>query len=190
MRAAKCGHFAGRGLLLLDRNSPSGPSSHVAEPCSPQMGRIISFIASLSLAIIVLWSCLAERDGPEQHELGRNRLVVRRAKDYVAESVGGQAQLSILDADITPALTTTVLRTRPTTVYKPRSLETFMHSRFSLEDGNVEWNEVEVSGPDIEDRHTLQQLAMMSADAYGLPGQKNWYDLDEAWNQVRRPPGL
>lgn len=41
-------------------------------------------------------------------------------------------------------------------------------------------------GPDIEDRHTLSQLARISGNAYALPGQKNWYDIDSAWNVVSR----
>ncbi|KAG6910289.1 hypothetical protein DXG01_011686 [Tephrocybe rancida] len=39
-----------------------------------------------------------------------------------------------------------------------------------------------VLGPDVEDRHTLSQLARMSGNAYALPGQKNWYEVDMAWN--------
>ncbi|PAV23688.1 alpha beta-hydrolase [Pyrrhoderma noxium] len=58
-----------------------------------------------------------------------------------------------------------------------------MQARFSNEDISIIWDEVQVDGPDIEDRHTLQQLAMMSGNAYALPGQKNWYDLDGAWNE-------
>ena len=79
---------------------------------------------------------------------------------------------------------TVTIKTRPTSVFKPRSVEAFMHARHSLEDMNVEWDEVDSEGPDIEDRHTIQQLAMMSGNAYALPGQKNWYDLDGAWNEV------
>ncbi|THH07288.1 hypothetical protein EW145_g3473 [Phellinidium pouzarii] len=57
-----------------------------------------------------------------------------------------------------------------------------MEARFNSGNVTIEWDQVEVEGPDVEDRHTLQQLAMMSGNAYALPGQKNWYDLDEAWN--------
>ncbi|KAL1677418.1 Alpha/Beta hydrolase protein [Schizophyllum commune] len=46
----------------------------------------------------------------------------------------------------------------------------------------VQWTPMEVLGPDIEDRHTLAQLSRMSGNAYALPDQKNWYDLDAAWN--------
>ncbi|KAI5124566.1 hypothetical protein M0805_003086 [Coniferiporia weirii] len=74
------------------------------------------------------------------------------------------------------------LLTRPTTVYRPRTTDDFMEARFSTGHAPIEWNKVEIEGPNIEDRHTLQQLAMMSGNAYALPGQKNWYDLDEVWN--------
>ncbi|KAF5387003.1 hypothetical protein D9615_001572 [Tricholomella constricta] len=46
----------------------------------------------------------------------------------------------------------------------------------------VEWDQVEVLGPDVEDRHTLAQLARMAGNAYALPGRKNWYEVDQAWN--------
>lgn len=75
------------------------------------------------------------------------------------------------------------------TVYKPKSIDQFMHSRWSsIRDDvsePVEWVRSEVDGPDIENRHTLQHLARMSGNAYALPGQKNWYEIDEAWNTVR-----
>ena len=48
----------------------------------------------------------------------------------------------------------------------------------------VQWDQVKVLGPDVGDRHTISQLARMTGNAYALPGQKNWYDIDEAWNVV------
>ncbi|KAG7092690.1 hypothetical protein E1B28_009022 [Marasmius oreades] len=82
---------------------------------------------------------------------------------------------------------TATLKARPTTVYRiPSPLNTF--PRFqerSVEHGQseiLEWIAVEVLGPDIGDRHTLAQLARMAGNAYALPGRKNWYDLDGAWN--------
>ncbi|KAI9446491.1 alpha/beta-hydrolase [Lactarius indigo] len=65
------------------------------------------------------------------------------------------------------------LRAVPTTVYRPRSQESLKHPA---------WEPVEVLGPDVQDRHTLSQLARISGNAYALPGQKNWYDVDSAWN--------
>ena len=50
-----------------------------------------------------------------------------------------------------------------------------------------DWDIMHVQGPDVEDRYTLQQLARMTGNAYALPGGKNWYDLDEAWNTVLIP---
>ncbi|KNZ73790.1 Putative lipase ATG15 [Termitomyces sp. J132] len=78
------------------------------------------------------------------------------------------------------------VRTRPTTVFRPRSLDALHHARLrslhNQESEMVEWDELIVSGPDVEDRHTLSQLARMSGNAYVLPGQKNWYEVDAAWN--------
>jgi lipase ATG15 len=69
------------------------------------------------------------------------------------------------------------LKAVPTTVYRPRYLQ-------DLHD--IPWDLIEVLGPDIEDKHTLSQLARISGNAYALPGQKNWYDIDSAWNTVSR----
>lgn len=69
------------------------------------------------------------------------------------------------------------LKAVPTTIYRPRYPQDFDHSPSP-------WDPTEVLGPDIEDRHTLSQLARMSGNAYALPGQKNWYEIDSAWNIV------
>jgi hypothetical protein len=85
-----------------------------------------------------------------------------------------------------------ILKARPTTVYRPRSLEalhrtrlrSLYHAQSELEP--VIWDPVKISGPDIEDLHTLAQLSRMSANAYALPpDRKNWFELDDAWNSVR-----
>jgi hypothetical protein len=96
-------------------------------------------------------------------------------------------QIEQLDCRSTPTFT---LRARPTTVYRPRSQADLQQARVrSLHNGEsqkVEWETVEILGPDIEDRQTLIQLARMTGNAYALPGKKNWYDIDPKWNNVRR----
>lgn len=83
------------------------------------------------------------------------------------------------------------VKTVPTIVYRPKSIDALLHARLqSLYHGQeeeVDWELVELEGPNVEDRHTLAQLARMSGDAYALPGNNNWYDLDPAWNHVRFP---
>ena len=82
------------------------------------------------------------------------------------------------------------VKTKPTTVYRPRSLDAFHRARLlslrhaQSEVDPVEWDTLEVEGPDIGNLNTLIQLARMSANAYALPGQKNWYEVDAAWNKV------
>lgn len=80
------------------------------------------------------------------------------------------------------------IQAKPTTVYRPRSLEAHHSARLrSLHHAQsepVEWDAVQTLGPDVEHRHTLVQLARMAGDAYALPGHKNWYDVD--WNRVRK----
>lgn len=95
------------------------------------------------------------------------------------------AQLDLSGSQVRPSWT---LQARPTTVYRPRSQEALQRARFgSLHHSRsekVQWDTVETLGPDVEDRHTLAQLARMTANAYALPGQKNWYDIDPNWNNV------
>lgn len=85
------------------------------------------------------------------------------------------------------------LKARPTTVYRPRSLEALHRTRLrSLYHAQSEleplvWDPVDISGPDIEDLHTLTQLSRMSANAYALPSHDNWFEIDHAWNYVRPP---
>lgn len=83
---------------------------------------------------------------------------------------------------------TFTLRTRPTTVHRPQSQTDLQLARIkslhTRESPKVEWETVEVLGPDIEDRQTLVQLARMTGNAYALPGKKNWYDIDPKWNNV------
>jgi hypothetical protein len=71
------------------------------------------------------------------------------------------------------------LKAVPTTIYRPRSIPDTHHTV-------TPWDPIEVLGPDVEDRHTLSQLARISGNAYALPGQSNWYDIDSAWNIVSR----
>ena len=85
-----------------------------------------------------------------------------------------------------------ILKARPTTVYRPRSLEALHRTRLrSLYHAQSElepliWDPVEISGPDIEDLHTLAQLSRMSANAYSLQvGSDNWFEIDHSWNSVR-----
>ncbi|KAH8106806.1 alpha/beta-hydrolase [Cristinia sonorae] len=85
-----------------------------------------------------------------------------------------------------PSKTEYTIRARPTTVYRPTSDDVYQAARLRslhhLESQPIEWTSVEVLGPDVGDQHTLSQLARMTGNAYALPGQRNWYDLDEAWN--------
>lgn len=84
--------------------------------------------------------------------------------------------------------TSPTLKSRQTTVHRPRSLTVLHRARLrSLHFGEsekVDWDSTEVQGPDVEDKHTLAQLARMSGNAYAMPGQKSWYDVDQAWNTV------
>ena len=100
-------------------------------------------------------------------------------------------QMDISSHQSTPTWT---LQARPTTVYRPRSQTDLQRARLrSLrhsESEKVEWEAADILGPDIEDRHTLAQLARMTGNAYALPGNDDWYDIDTNWNNVRAVQSL
>jgi hypothetical protein len=78
------------------------------------------------------------------------------------------------------AIPTTIVRARDPLAYQDarRSSRRFRQSL------PVEWEELTVLAPNVQDQHTLSQLARMTANAYALPGDKNWYNMDPAWNTV------
>lgn len=80
------------------------------------------------------------------------------------------------------------LKAVPTLVYQPAWNSAYQDARISsLEQAmsrQVEWIPRTLAAPDVQDRHTLVELAKMAGNAYALPGHSNWYDLDGAWNQV------
>ena len=142
-----------------------------------------------------LWGAVTYHDGLSSPSLraSHRELKFRLSKDYTSGLERNQLRFNVHDrnGDLYASPT---LYTRRMTVYKPKSIDQFMHARWSsMQEGvsePVEWVETEVEGPDIENRHTLQHLAKMSGNAYALPGQKNWYDLDDVWNTVRILPTL
>ena len=51
----------------------------------------------------------------------------------------------------------------------------------------IDWDEIEVEGPDVEDRETLLLLAKMTNNAYLMPDEQGWYPLGDHWNVVSGP---
>lgn len=99
-----------------------------------------------------------------------------------------QVAFDVSGASNRQSLGTMSLQAIPTTVYRPRDSAAFQRARLrslrSQESEPIEWEEVQLLAPDIEDRHTLSQLARMTGNAYALPGRPNWYEVDPAWNTV------
>ncbi|PIL24236.1 hypothetical protein GSI_13989 [Ganoderma sinense ZZ0214-1] len=97
-----------------------------------------------------------------------------------------QVVFDVSDARNQQSSATVTLQAIPTTVYRPRDSAAFQHARLrslrSQESEPIEWEEVQLLAPDIEDKHTLSQLARMTGNAYALPGRPNWYEVDPAWN--------
>ena len=81
------------------------------------------------------------------------------------------------------------LRTRKQRVARPKSNNAYQVARKARKN-DIEWDEDEVVMPDVEHRETLLEMAMITGDAYALPGSKSWYDLDARWNSVRRSLSL
>ena len=50
----------------------------------------------------------------------------------------------------------------------------------------LDWQEDEVSGPDVTRRGTLLLLAKMTSNTYFEPHKRGWYNLTDEWNVVRR----
>ncbi|KAG8883573.1 putative lipase atg15 [Tulasnella sp. 332] len=79
------------------------------------------------------------------------------------------------------------IRARPMRISRPRSNPEFqrarLHSMRHSQNLLLDWETIDVLGPDIEDRITLLELAKVTGNAYALNiSQPNWYPLDPKWN--------
>lgn len=81
--------------------------------------------------------------------------------------------------------------TSPVRTTRPPSLHEFTAARHISRRGQsaiLNWEKVEVPGPDVTRRETLLLLAKMTSNTYFLPGTSGWYNLTDEWNVVRRSP--
>jgi len=76
---------------------------------------------------------------------------------------------------------TYALNSRPMKTHRPLSQGAFASAR-SNGQISIPWEEVEVEGPNIQDRETLLMLAKMTNNAYSEPTDQEWYDLGPEWN--------
>ncbi|KII89449.1 hypothetical protein PLICRDRAFT_608546 [Plicaturopsis crispa FD-325 SS-3] len=79
------------------------------------------------------------------------------------------------------------VNTRRIRAHRPSSFSAFSSARFrslwNLESEILRWDEVEVDGPNVDDRQTLLTLAKMTSNAYySDPQEKDWYTLGDDWN--------
>lgn len=97
---------------------------------------------------------------------------------------------SSLYPDLPPTVT---LKSRPTVVYRPRYPLPFRSAQLepasSAVIGLPQWDQIPTQGPDIEDKHTLAQLARLAGNAYAFPTKRK-YEVDPAWNDVRSARSL
>jgi len=75
------------------------------------------------------------------------------------------------------------VNTRKTKAYRPATQNAFHSARFRS-DYFVPWDEVEVEGPNIDERETLLVLAKMTNNAYAESpdNEREWYDVGPVWN--------
>ncbi len=80
------------------------------------------------------------------------------------------------------------LRTQRVKAHRPASMDAFHNARVRSmrfrESVALDWDTIEVEGPDVDDRETLLLLAKMTNNAYLLPDEPGWYPLGEHWNDV------
>ncbi|KAG8804256.1 putative lipase atg15 [Serendipita sp. 399] len=93
-----------------------------------------------------------------------------------------------LDGDYTAAgLHPHQLRSRMTRVKRLRRQESLNEARkrsiYYSQSSILDWDEVEIPAPDVTDRLTVAELAKLTGNAYALPDQKGWYDVDGNWNK-------
>jgi putative lipase involved disintegration of autophagic bodies len=79
----------------------------------------------------------------------------------------------------------------PLRTTRPSSLQHFQAARHMSKRGQsalLNWQEDEVSGPDVMRRETLLLLAKMTSNTYFEPYKRGWYNLTDDWNVVRHLP--
>ncbi|KAG8896635.1 putative lipase atg15, partial [Tulasnella sp. 403] len=78
------------------------------------------------------------------------------------------------------------VNTRPVKVHRPRSQEDFHRTRLRWRrEGLLDslgWDEDVIPGPNVDDREALLELAKMTNNAYVQPGDAEWYNLTDKWN--------
>ena len=80
------------------------------------------------------------------------------------------------------------LRIQRVTTHRPVSMDAFHNARMRSmrfrESAAIDWDKIEVEGPDVDDRETLLVLAKMTNNAYLAPDEQGWYDLGGNWTVV------
>ena len=85
--------------------------------------------------------------------------------------------------------TTYTIPTRRLSTFRPPSFSAHEAARIRsirhAQSSDLPWREDELIGPDVEQRETLLELAKMTNNAYITPDDAAWYELGEAWHDVR-----
>jgi putative lipase involved disintegration of autophagic bodies len=82
------------------------------------------------------------------------------------------------------------ISTRSVKAYRPDSYAAFSNARTrsmrQMQTVPLSWGDVDVPGPDVRKRETLQLLAKMTYNSYFEQSDKEWYDLGSEWSSVRQ----
>lgn len=80
------------------------------------------------------------------------------------------------------------VQTRAMKSTKPSSHDDFLRARsltrVQRQSANLDWDEDDIIGPDVESREAILDLAKMTNNAYVQPDEPGWYDLGSQWNVV------
>ena len=91
---------------------------------------------------------------------------------------------STLNADTQPLS----ISTAPVRIARPLSAAAFSEARalsMRTQTAALDWDDPEISGPDVSKRETLLLLAKMTSNAYVEPDTVAWYNLTDEWGIVR-----
>src|SRR5712671_4655263 len=146
---------------------------------------MLSPIHLTSLALFLFNSLFSADVSQHPHVRPRPEIALNfHLRHFHAETSSAQVYLANMPHDL-PSATGFVhepvsIITSPMRTTRPSSPEKFTASRHMSQRGQsaiLDWEEDEVTGPDVTRRETLLLLAKMTSNSYFVPGNREWYNL-------------
>lgn len=154
----------------------------------------LSMFPTTLTALFTFFTRLYPREQPHSFTHGPTRLQFELRHQH---AVSSDAHVMFSDIPQPPPLsvftngneTTYTIPTKRISTFRPPSFQAHEAARLRsirhAQSTDFAWWEDEIIGPDVEQRETLLELAKMTNNAYVTPDDAAWYELDEAWNDVR-----